>query len=36
MKDAKIEILKHLGFNPVFYSSEINSMDENERPSSYS
>ena len=24
MKDAKIEILKHLGFNPVFYSSEIN------------
>ena len=24
MKDAKIEILKHLGFNPIFYSSEIN------------
>ena len=24
MKDAKIEILKHLWFNPIFYSSEIN------------
>ena len=27
MKDAKIEILKHLGFNPVFYSFEINNND---------